>query len=118
LRRRGFGTGAPKPHAPKPRRRGLPTPNARSNRALALLKLNKLGKALADAQQCTRLDPSNAKGWFRQAQVLEEQGHIEQVRPRGGTAGPQGLAGRGAARGRAPKLARPRRPRPFLQLAP
>lgn len=50
-----------------------------SNRALALLKLNKLAKALADAEECTRLDPSFVKGWYRQAQVLESQGNLEQV---------------------------------------
>lgn len=58
-------------------------PRPCSNRALALLKLNKLAKALTDAEQCTKLDPSNVKGWYRQAQVLETQGHIEQVRARG-----------------------------------
>lgn len=54
----------------------------RSNRSLALLRLNKLPKALADAEQCTKLDPANVKGWYRRAQVLETQGHIEQVRAR------------------------------------
>lgn len=55
-------------------------PAPRSNRSLALLKLNKLAKALADAEQCTRLDPANVKGWYRQSQVLEAQGQLEQVR--------------------------------------
>jgi hypothetical protein len=43
--------------------------NRCSNRALALLKLNKFAKALTDAEQCTRLDPSNVKGWYRQVCV-------------------------------------------------
>lgn len=50
-----------------------------SNRSLALFKLNKLPKALADAEQCTKLDATNVKGWYRQALVLEAQGHLEQA---------------------------------------
>ncbi|KAI8464222.1 MAG: hypothetical protein J3K34DRAFT_526386 [Monoraphidium minutum] len=50
-----------------------------SNRSLALMKLNKLTKALADAERATQLDPSCVKGWYRQAQILETQGHLEQA---------------------------------------
>jgi len=36
-----------------------------ANRAQCWLKLGNHEKALADAQQCTELDPANPKGWFR-----------------------------------------------------
>jgi hypothetical protein len=45
-----------------------------------LLKLNKLAKALADAEECVKLDPSWDKGWMRKGMVLESQGHLQQVR--------------------------------------
>jgi Tfp pilus assembly protein PilF len=45
-----------------------------------LLKLNKLAKALADAEECVKLDPSYHKGWMRKAMVLESQGQLQQVR--------------------------------------
>jgi hypothetical protein len=38
------------------------------------MKLNKLSKALSDAEQCTKLDPANAKGWFRRAQASGRAG--------------------------------------------
>lgn len=51
-----------------------------SNRSAALLKLNKLAKALADADECLTLDPSWPKGWMRKGLVLESQGQLQQVR--------------------------------------
>lgn len=51
-----------------------------SNRSAALLKLNKLAKALADAEECVKLDPSWDKGWMRKGMVLESQGQLQQVR--------------------------------------
>lgn len=51
-----------------------------SNRSAALLKLNKLAKALADADECLKLDPSWPKGWMRKGLVLESQGQLQQVR--------------------------------------
>lgn len=42
-----------------------------SNRAAALIKLNKVTKALADAEECIRLNPEWEKGYFRKAGALE-----------------------------------------------
>lgn len=52
-----------------------------SNRSAALLKLNKHAKALADAEECVKLDPTWDKGWMRKGMVLESQGQLQQVRP-------------------------------------
>lgn len=54
----------------------------RSNRSAALLKLNKLAKALADAEECVKLEPAWDKGWMRKGMVLESQGQLLQVRHR------------------------------------
>lgn len=51
-----------------------------SNRSAALLKLNKLAKALADAEECVKLDPAWDKGWVRKGMVLECQGQLMEVR--------------------------------------
>lgn len=50
-----------------------------SNRSAALLKLNKLQKALADAEEATKLDPDFHKGWMRKGMVLESQGQHQEV---------------------------------------
>jgi stress-induced-phosphoprotein 1 len=52
-----------------------------SNRSAALLKLNKLAKALSDAEECVKLDPTWDKGWMRKGMVLESQGQLQQVGP-------------------------------------
>jgi len=50
-----------------------------SNRSAALLRLNKLAKALADAEECVKLDPSWDKGWMRKGMVLESQGQLQEA---------------------------------------
>jgi tetratricopeptide (TPR) repeat protein len=50
-----------------------------SNRAAALLKLNKLPKAWADAEQAMQLNPDWEKGYMRAAAVAEAQQRPEQV---------------------------------------
>ena len=50
-----------------------------SNRCAALLKLQKAGKALADADTCIRLKPDWEKGYYRKAMVLEAMGDLSQV---------------------------------------
>lgn len=42
-----------------------------SNRCAALLKMNKVSKALADADQCIKLKPEWDKGYFRKGSVHE-----------------------------------------------
>lgn len=54
---------------------------APSNRSAALLKLNKHAKALSDAEECVKLDPTWDKGWMRKGMVLESQGQLQQVGP-------------------------------------
>jgi len=41
-----------------------------ANRAQCWLKLGDSDKALADAKKCAEVDPTNAKGWFRQGMSL------------------------------------------------
>ncbi|KAL0034449.1 hypothetical protein WJX79_002824 [Trebouxia sp. C0005] len=50
-----------------------------SNRCAALLKLQKAGKALADADTCIRLKPDWEKGHYRKAMVLEAMGELNQA---------------------------------------
>lgn len=50
-----------------------------SNRSAALLHLNKVAKALADAEECVKLDPAFHKGWMRKGLVLEAQGQLQEV---------------------------------------
>jgi hypothetical protein len=50
-----------------------------SNRSAALLKLNKVAKALADAEECVKLDPAFHKGYMRMALALESQQRLEEV---------------------------------------
>ena len=50
-----------------------------SNRSAALLKLNKVQKALADAEQCIQLRKDWEKGYFRKAVVLEGLQKYDQV---------------------------------------
>lgn len=42
-----------------------------SNRSAALLKLNKVTKAMEDAEKCIALNPDWEKGYFRKAAILE-----------------------------------------------
>lgn len=42
-----------------------------SNRSAALLQLNKVTKAIADAEECIRLKPDWEKGYFRKGNALE-----------------------------------------------
>jgi tetratricopeptide (TPR) repeat protein len=51
-----------------------------SNRSIALLQLNKLPKALADAEMCISLAPTWDKGHFRKGMVLEALNRLEDVR--------------------------------------
>jgi tetratricopeptide (TPR) repeat protein len=51
-----------------------------SNRSAALAKLNKLPKALTDAEEAIRLAPEWDKGYFRKGAALEELGRLEEVR--------------------------------------
>lgn len=50
-----------------------------SNRSAALLKLNKVAKALADADAAIERDPKWDKGHFRKAAALEAQDKFEEV---------------------------------------
>uniref|UniRef100_A0A383VM43 Cns1/TTC4 wheel domain-containing protein n=1 Tax=Tetradesmus obliquus TaxID=3088 RepID=A0A383VM43_TETOB len=50
-----------------------------SNRSAALLKLNKVAKALADAEECVKLDPAFHKGYMRMALALESQQRLEEA---------------------------------------
>jgi tetratricopeptide (TPR) repeat protein len=50
-----------------------------SNRSAALVQLNKLPKALADAEECIRLEPEWDKGYFRKGAALEAQDKLEEV---------------------------------------
>ena len=50
-----------------------------SNRSAALLKLNKVQKALADAEQCIELRKDWEKGYFRKAVILETLKKYDQV---------------------------------------
>lgn len=50
-----------------------------SNRSAALTHLNKLPKALADAEDCIRLRPDWDKGYFRKGAALEAHGKLEEV---------------------------------------
>lgn len=50
-----------------------------SNRSAALLKLNKVQKALADAEECIKCKPTWEKGYFRKANVLEATQKFGQV---------------------------------------
>jgi tetratricopeptide (TPR) repeat protein len=52
----------------------------RSNRSAALLQIHKVSKALADAEECIRLQPDWDKGHFRRAAALEALGRLEEVR--------------------------------------
>lgn len=51
-----------------------------SNRSAALLQLSKTTKALADADECIRLQPDWDKGYFRKASALEVLDRKEEVR--------------------------------------
>jgi tetratricopeptide (TPR) repeat protein len=42
-----------------------------SNRSAALLQLNKVTKAISDAEECIRLRPEWEKGYFRKGNALE-----------------------------------------------
>jgi tetratricopeptide (TPR) repeat protein len=48
-----------------------------SNRCAALLKLNKLSKALTDAERCVALRPDWDKGYFRKGSALEAMERFE-----------------------------------------
>ena len=50
-----------------------------SNRCAALLKLQKAGKALSDAETCIHIRPDWEKGHYRKAMVLEAMGELSQV---------------------------------------
>lgn len=50
-----------------------------SNRSAALMQLSKLQKALADAEECIRLEPQWDKGYFRKGAVFEALGKLEEV---------------------------------------
>ena len=50
-----------------------------SNRSAALLKLNKMQKALADAEECIQIKSSWDKGHFRKANILEATKQYEQA---------------------------------------
>jgi len=50
-----------------------------SNRSAALLHIDKVTKALADADECIRLDPGWDKGHFRRGAALEAMGKLEEV---------------------------------------
>lgn len=49
------------------------------NRSAALLQINKYSKALADADECIRLEPEWDKGYFRRACALEALGRLREV---------------------------------------
>ncbi|GLC40807.1 hypothetical protein PLESTB_000020600 [Pleodorina starrii] len=50
-----------------------------SNRSAALLKLNKVTKAMEDADKCISLKPDWEKGYFRKAAVLEAQDKMHEA---------------------------------------
>lgn len=50
-----------------------------SNRSAALLKLNKVAKALADAEAAVERDPAWDKGHFRKAAALEAQDKLDEA---------------------------------------
>lgn len=50
-----------------------------SNRCAALLKLQKAGKALSDAETCIHIRPDWEKGHYRKAMVLEAMGELSQA---------------------------------------
>ena len=50
-----------------------------SNRSAALLKLNKVQKALVDAEECIKCKPDWEKGYFRKGNVLEATQKYDQV---------------------------------------
>jgi tetratricopeptide (TPR) repeat protein len=54
---------------------------AYSNRSAALLKLNKVAKALSDAEAAIQREPEWDKGYFRKAAALEAQDKLEEVLP-------------------------------------
>ncbi len=60
---------------------------ARSNRSAALLKLNKVTKALEDAEKCIELRPDWDKGYFRKGNVLEELKAFPEVQTLGARGG-------------------------------
>ena len=51
-----------------------------SNRSAALLKLQKVAKALADAEHCLKLRPEWEKGYFRKGAALEAAEKFDEVR--------------------------------------
>ena len=53
-----------------------------SNRSAALLQLNKVTKAMADAEECIRLKPDWEKGYFRKGNAFETLAKTEEVRVR------------------------------------
>lgn len=54
--------------------------HTRSNRSAAVLQLNKVSKALADAEECINLRSDWDKGYFRRAAALEKMDRWEEVR--------------------------------------
>jgi tetratricopeptide (TPR) repeat protein len=54
-----------------------------SNRSAALLKLNKVAKALSDAEAAIDREPEWDKGYFRKAAALEAQDKLEEVLAQG-----------------------------------
>ena len=51
-----------------------------SNRSAALMQLNKLDKAVKDAEECILLEPEWDKGYFRKGAALEAFGKLDEVR--------------------------------------
>lgn len=52
-----------------------------ANRAQCWLKLGHHDKALADAIECTEVDPANVKGWFRKGMALHAAERYEEAIP-------------------------------------
>ncbi|GAB4819088.1 hypothetical protein N2152v2_006134 [Parachlorella kessleri] len=50
-----------------------------SNRSAALLQLHKVSKALADADECTKLRPDWDKGYYRRAAALEKLDRLDEA---------------------------------------
>ncbi|QDZ25447.1 hypothetical protein HOP50_17g79870 [Chloropicon primus] len=50
-----------------------------SNRSAALLQLNKVKKAIADADECIRLKPDWEKGYFRKGTIYESMDKTEEA---------------------------------------
>ncbi|WZN66970.1 hypothetical protein HKI87_17g85420 [Chloropicon roscoffensis] len=50
-----------------------------SNRSAALLQLNKVTKAMADAEECIRLKPDWEKGYFRKGNAFETLAKTEEA---------------------------------------